>query len=283
MKQKAFYALIIAACIAGSSGLFIKEIKTLSPGAIAWLRAAFPALLLIVWLFYKRLNCFHGNYPKMLLSSFINAGRMYLYLIAFIYTSIGNAVILFYTWPIFATILGIFFLKEKVSRKQIALMLLAFIGLGIAYSNKSFSFEDRDFIGMVSAVIASFGYAITVVLFKSEANNYHRNEIIFYQNFAGVLVFLPIFWTNAPLGEMKDFGFALGYAFVIGIVVFSLFFYGLKYLKASTASSIMYLEVVSAIAFGYLLLGEKLDLNMIIGGLIIILSSYFITRLKAVS
>lgn len=283
MKQKAFYALIIAACIAGSSGLFIKEIETLSPGAIAWLRAAFPALLLIVWLFYKRLNCFHGNYPKMLLSSFINAGRMYLYLIAFIYTSIGNAVILFYTWPIFATILGIFFLKENVSRKQIALMLLAFIGLGIAYSNKSFSFEDRDFIGMVSAVIASFGYAITVVLFKSETDNYHRNEIIFYQNFAGVLVFLPIFWTNAPLGEMKDFGFALGYAFVIGIVVFSLFFYGLKYLKASTASSIMYLEVVSAIAFGYLLLGEKLDLNMIIGGMIIILSSYFITRLKAVS
>jgi len=283
MKQKAFYALIIAACIAGSSGLLIKGIETLSAGAIAWVRAAFPALLLIIWLYFKRINCFHGNYPKMLLSSFINAGRMYLYLIAFIYTSIGNAVILFYTWPIFATFLGIFFLKEKVSRSQIALMLFAFVGLMLAYSNKSFSFEDRDFIGMISAVISAFGYAITVVLFKSEADNYHRNEIIFYQNFAGVLVFLPIFWTSVPSAEMIHIGVALLYAFVIGIVVFSLFFYGLKYLKASTASSIMYLEVVSAILFGYFILGEKLDLNMIIGGAIIILSSYFITRLKAVS
>ena len=283
MKQKAFYALIIAACIAGSSGLLIKEIETLSAGAIAWVRATFPAFLLIIWLYQKKLNCFHGNYPKMLLSSFINAARMYLYLIAFIYTSIGNAIILFYTWPIFATILGVFFLKERVSRSQVLLMLFAFAGLIIAYSNKSFSFEDRDFIGMVSAVISAFGYAITVVLFKSEADNYHRNEIIFYQNFAGVLVFLPIFWMDAPIAEFRDFSVALIYAFVIGIVVFSLFFYALKHLKASTASSIMYLEVVSAILFGYLVLGEKLDLNMIIGGLIIILSSYFITKLKTVS
>ena len=49
----------------------------------------------------------------MLIASSINAARMFLYFIGFTYASIANAVIVLYTWPIFATLLGLMFLKEK--------------------------------------------------------------------------------------------------------------------------------------------------------------------------
>lgn len=280
MKQKAIYALIIASIIAGFNGIMIKAMESMTAGSIAFIRATIPSILLLAWIFQTKTNIFRGNTKKMLGASFINAGRIYLYLMAFIYTTIGNAIILFYSWPIFVSLLGIFFLKEKVSRKQILLLLTAFTGLIIAYSGKSFSFEDKDFVGMLAAIFASIGYAITVVIFKSESDNYHRNEIIFFQNLAGIFVFLPFFFSNYPVAELSDIGVAFLYALLIGIGVYSLFFYGLKHLKASTASSMMYLEVVSALIVSALILNESLSVNMVVGGSLILLSSFLVTNLN---
>jgi len=280
MKQKAIYALIVASVIAGFNGVLIKAMESMTAGSIAFIRASIPNLLLLFWIFKTNTNIFRGNTKKMLAASLLNAARIYFYLMAFIYTSIGNAIILFYSWPIFVSILGIVFLKEKVSRKQILLLFTAFIGLIIAYSGKSFSFEDKDFIGMVAAILASIGYAITVVVFKSESNNYHRNEIIFYQNLAGIFVFLPFFIGNYPVAELGHIGIGFVYATLIGIGVYSLFFYGLKHLKAATASSMMYLEVVSALLISTLLLKESLSISMIVGGTLILISSFLLTNLN---
>ena len=65
---------------------------------------------------------------------------------------------------------------------------------------------------------------------------------------------------------------ASAYGLMIGIGVYSLFFFGLQELKASKAAAIMYLDVVST------MLGDSLRLNMIVGDRMIILSSYLIIR-----
>jgi len=280
MHQRAFYAVVLAACLAGSNGVLIKHMTSLTPGAIAFIRAIVPSAILVLWLTKERPNLLRGNTRKMVGGSVINAGRMYLYLIAFTYTSIGNAVIIFYSWPIFAAIFSVIFLKERISTKQSLLIALAFFGLLLAYSNKSFSFEDKDFVGMLAAIGSAIGYAITVIIFKSESDNYHRNETIFFQNITGAIVFLPFFWINWPVADINHIGFGVGYAFLIGIVVASLFFFGLKYLKASTASSLMYLEVVSSVLFGFLVINEQLSTEMILGGVLIIASSFLLNRVK---
>ncbi len=278
MNQKAIYAVLLSALIAGTNGLLIKYMTSMTAGSIAWFRTVVPVFLLASWMFSKRIPFFRGNYKKMLGASVINTFRIYLFLISYIYTSIGNAVILFYSWPIFVTLLGVLFLKEKVSKYQWFLILLAFVGLTISYAHKSLSFEDKDFVGMLAAVGASVGYAITVVIFKSEAQNYDKNELIFYQNFASVILFFPFLYINFPVAEWSDIGIATIYGFLIGVVVFSLFFYGLKHLKAATTSSLMYLEVVSTILLGHLVLKESLEPNMIWGGALIVLSSFLLTK-----
>lgn len=215
----------------------------------------------------------------MLIASGLNALRMYLYLQAFMLTSIGNAVIILYTWPIFVTILGILFLKERVSKKHFFLIGIAFLGLIISSSGKSFSFENQDLLGMLAALTSAFGYAITVIIFKSESNNYHRNEIIFLQNIVGVFIFMPFFWMYFPVIETAHLAMGIFYGFLIGIVIFSLFFFGLKYLDASLASSLMYIEAVSAIALAYVVLDESLTQEMLLGGGMILISSFLINRM----
>ena len=279
MKQKAVVAIILCACLAGLSGVMIKSMESLTASTIAWMRMTIPSTLLAIWMLAKGVRFFRGNAKIMVLASSLNAVRMYLYFFAFIYTSIGNAIILFYSWPIFTAIFGYLFLKERFNARQWFFLIMAFTGLIIAYSDKTFSFEDSDLIGMIAALAGACIYSITVIIFKSETNNYHRNEILFYQNFVGPFLFLPFFIQQVPSAEMPDIYLLIFYSIFIGLGVFSLFFYGLHYLKASVASSMMYLEIVSALLSGYLVLGEKLSVNMIIGGIFIIISSFMISRL----
>ena len=279
MNKKAIYAIIICAILAGANGLLIKYMSSMTTGSIAWFRTAIPILILIPFLYKDGELHFKGNNKKMLLASFINAIRMYLYLLAYMYTSIGNTVVLFYTYPIFVTAIEIIFFKQKIKRQQVLLLLLAFVGIVITYIGKPFSFYSRDFIGMLAAIGASIGYATTVVLFKAENHRYSKNQMVFFQNIIGAIVFVP-FLMSLPEAELSHIGMGVFYGFLIGIVVFKLFFHGLSQLTASTATTLMYLEVVSAILLGYFVLGEPLTWNILFGGSLIVTSSYLISRMN---
>lgn len=251
----------------------------MSTGLIAWVRTLVPVLFLLPAVWQKNCLNLKGNYRLMLLASFINAGRMYLYLTAYKYTSIGNAVVLFYSYPLFVTAIESLYYKRFVDQKQWVFLILAFLGIVLTYAGKPFSFQSQDFIGMFAALGAAVGYAITVVMFKKETPNYTQNEIIIYQNIAGAILFLPFVGT-LPAVEISQIGIGVVYGITIGVLVFKMFFYGLKFLPAATATSLMYLEVVSAILLGYLLLEEVLTWNTYLGGSLILTSSYFISRLN---
>ena len=277
--KKALYAIILCAVIAGSNGVLIKQMNTLSAGAIAFFRTMVPILILLPVLFSKSKPLFTGNYKKMLLASTINVVRLYFYLLAFIYTSIGNAIVLVYSWPIFVFLIEVKYYKRPLLKEQVGLLFLAFVGMAVTYSDKSFSFENNDMIGMVAAVLCAFGYAITVVMFKSESHYYTQNQTIVYQNLISSVFFIP-FLFFLPAVEWEQIGLGVFYGFWIGIVVFQLFFYSLKHLPASTASGLMYIEIISAIALGYFVRNETLSINTVLGGILILISSFLITRLN---
>lgn len=279
MTKKAIYAVVICALIAGTNGVFIKQMTSMSTGMIAWFRTVVPVLFLLPAVWRKGGLELKGNYRHMLLASLLNAGRMFLYLIAYKHTSIGNAVVLFYSYPLFVTAIESLRYKRPIHNQQWFFLFLAFAGIIITYAGKPFSFESDDFIGMLAALGASIGYAVTVIMFKKETHNYSQNQIVIYQNIAGAIVFLP-FLSGLPSAEIGHMGIGLLYGIVIGVVVFKMFFYGLKFLPAATATSLMYLEVVSAILFGYILLGEKLSWNTYVGGACILISSFYISRLN---
>ena len=277
MKQAPYLAVFCAAIMAGSSGIFVKYMD-IPATSMSFIRTAVPALIL-GWLMYKRSTpFFRGNYPLMLAASLLNAARMFLFFTAYIYTTIGNAVIITFTWPIFVTIFSMVFLKEQVSRRNIILLGVAFLGILFVYANGDLSLGDGDFIGMSAALGTAIVYASSVVIFKREAGNYSRTEMIFYQNFLGAFIFLPFILINRPWPGVSDIAIASSHAIFLGIGAFSLFFYGLQRLKASTASAIAYIEIVSAVSFGIFWMGEDFKWNMAVGGALIVLSTALLRR-----
>jgi len=271
MNSRSFWAVLVAACIAGTSGIFIKSMG-ISPISQAWLRMAFPASLMALLMLIDGTAFFRGRWKKMLMISGLGSIRIVLFFIAFSYTSIGNAVILFYTFPIFAAFFSFLIIKEKTSLFQRLLLAVAFGGILLSFSNKEFSFGNQDFLGMTAAIVSAIIYSLTVVLFKSESKNYKLKELVFYQNLVGAIILFPFF--QFAEAQVRDYTLGLTYGLIIGVIGFGLFFYGLKQLKAVTASALMYMEVVSAVLFGVWFFNETLSTPMIIGGLLIVGCSY---------
>ncbi|MBI5635439.1 DMT family transporter [Candidatus Micrarchaeota archaeon] len=277
MKLNPFAEAILAGIIFGSSGAFVKYLN-LPPTTISFFRLAVPTLILLAFFAVKKTRLFRGDNKLMLIASTINAARIFLYFIGFTYASIANAVIVLYTWPIFATILGGIALKEKIDKKTILALAVAFAGIAFAYWGKQFSFADKDFLGMTAIILSSLGYAVTFIIYKKESKKYSNLETVFYQNVVGAIVFLPFLFINSPFPTIGQIGVSVFYAALIGLVAFALVFSALKKLKASTTAILSYLEVVSAIILGVLLFNESITWNMAVGGFLILSSTLFLTK-----
>jgi len=269
MKTSPFIKVIIASVIWGAGGVVIK-ILNLPSSTLTFYRLFVPAVILFLYLFYKKEKLSGSNMPMLLFASSLNCIRMFLFFAAYNLTSVGNAVIMLYTWPIFTTILSAIFLKEKIYKPQIILLISAFAGIAIIYLNKKFSFQDKDFLGMTIMLASSLIYSFSMIIFKKRSTGLSSIGTTFYQNLVGAFIFIPFAFINPlPVFSIK-FIYVILYSVAIGIIGFGLFFSALKETEAKTTSYFSFMEVPSGILFGIIFLHEKIYWNLIVGGIIII-------------
>ena len=277
MKFNPYLEVLLAATIGGSSGIFIRYLD-LPVTTITFFRLFIPALILFIYLKWKKVKLFRRNIKLMLLGSSLNAARLFLFIMAYMYTSIANGVIILFTWPIFAAIFSILILKEKVNWKTLGLILLAFVGIIMMYINKEFSFTNKDFVGMTLMLVSAICLAFVIIIFKEVLKENDNIETVFYQNIVGAVVFIPFIFINFPKPTIPQIGLGAGYGILCGMVTFILFFSALKRLKVAVYSLLCYWEVVAGIFFGFLFFKEIITWNMFVGGACIILSSLLIRK-----
>ena len=269
MKRKAFLAIVLGSLLAGMSGILIKNMQ-IPATSMAWVRMTIPTVVLGCWMWKNDISFFRGNMKLMLTASSMNTIRLYFFFIAYIYADLSNAVLVFYTWPIFATVFSYYLLKEDVTRRQVLILVIAFTGILLVYSSHEFSVDSTEFIGISAALASAFFYSLMVIIFKYESDHYQPGESVFYQNLVGSLVYLPFIIINEPRPNSLDWALSSTHGVVVGILVFYCFFFGLKHLKASTTSMITYLEIVSAVCVGVIFFDEVLSWNIMLGGALII-------------
>lgn len=267
-KSSASYiSIVCAAIIWGSAGSFIKYLN-LPPSTITFLRLVVPVIILIPYLSTKGLSLKPSK--KMLTASALNGIRMFLYAVGFTYASIGGAVIMLYTWPLFVSIFAIPMAKEPLDLRSSYLLAAAFIGIVLVYSEANISFSDNNFIGLSAILLNSIIYAFITLMFKNELATRSQFQVVYFQNLAGAVMFLPFFLLNRPFPTLHQFTIGSIYAFLVGIISFSLFFYALKHLRMVKAASLSYIEVISAIFFAYIIFAEPLTWNKLIGAVFIL-------------
>lgn len=258
--QKGIIAIIIAALLWSTGGLFIKLIS-LDAYQLSFYRSIFSALTFII-LFRKQV--FVLNFA-VLLNGLFYTGILILFVVATKLTTAANAIFLQYTAPIYVLILEPLLLKTKLQRLNIISVILAFIGMSLFFVGEiSPSHLEGNLIALLSGICFA---AFLLGIRKSDEN--YRVPAIFWGN-----IFITILCFNSVFPEfnidLKNF-LMVAYLgiFQIGLA-YAIFTYSIKRIEGIEAALIAMIEPVMNpiwVFFGY---GEKPSPFAIIGGLIIL-------------
>lgn len=274
-----------AMLIFGTIAIFVRNIE-LTSKEIAVLRGVIGSIFLLgVMLFSKEKTSFSAikkNLPILVLSG-LGVGANWIFLFeAYKYTTVSIATLSYYCAPIFVTIMAPIILKEKISLIKFLCVCTAMIGmLCIVGTNKGSIGEGYNhFLGIIYGLTAAVGYASVILMNKFIKGLKGVETTVTQLVFASILL-LPYVMITSGFDFSKMTGISWGYMIFLGIVhtgfAYALYFSSLKELKGQTIAVLSYIDPITAILISALFLGEQLTMFQIIGG-VLILSSTFISE-----
>jgi len=210
------------------------------------------------------------KYPMILgLVSLVNT---FTYFYAFKHTTIANAVLTHYTAPVIVAFLAPLFLKEKITKKIIVVIMIASVGLWIMIGG--FSLKESQIAGIVAGLISGLTYAIIIIFLRIHSQNFNPLVLCFFTNITIAILLLP-FIREIPLHSLWSYLFM---GIVHSTIAPILYFKGLQYVTANKAAVLGYLESVCAILLSMIFLKEIPGIHSILGGMLIIFSGYLTLR-----
>jgi drug/metabolite transporter (DMT)-like permease len=206
------------------------------------------------------------KYPLIL--GVFSLANTFTYFYAFQHTTIANAVLTHYTAPVIVAFLALFFLKEKITKKIIVVIIIASVGLWIMIGG--LSLKESQISGIIAGLISGFTYAIIVIFLRIHSRNFNPLLLCFFTNITIAILLLP-FIREFPLHALWSYLFM---GIVHSTIAPILYFKGLQFVSANRAAVLGYLEPVCAILLSMMFLHERTAFHSVIGGILIIFSGY---------
>jgi drug/metabolite transporter (DMT)-like permease len=188
----------------------------------------------------------------------------------------GTAAILIATAPIFATVLSGLYLDEKVTWRTLVGLVLAFGGVFVmVWFGGSIGAGEVDLVGAAAVIFASLMYAVFTTLAKPLLPKYGSSTVTVLTILTGTALVLPLA-SGGTLTEAANLSLR-GWTAVISLALLStftammLFFYALSSQTLSRLSVQLYLVPLISVVAGVILLGESVNVNLVVGGAMILL------------
>ena len=192
------------------------------------------------------------------------------------YTSISNATLSYYFAPVFVTILAPFVLKEKLTLSKFLCVLMALVGMFCIVGVDGIN-GGSDLIGIFYGLLAA-GFYASVILMNKFLKGIDSIEITVVQLISATITLLPYVLYVEGLGILSVSSASIPYILILGIVhtgiAYLLYFSSLQGLKGQTIAVLSYIDPVFAIIISAVILKEQLGLLQIIGGVLILGSSF---------
>ena len=178
---------------------------------------------------------------------------------------LSNAMVLFYTFPLFATLFSFLILKELLLRIEVVLIGVGLAGVFVLINPGAHSLG----MGHVYGILAGAFAGLTVVFIRKVRKTNGPLIIYFYFCVVGGAVSFPLFMANFTLPGFELFVVLIVLAVLL--LIAQLFMNeGFKFCKASEGAVIMMLEVVFTGIAGVLLFHDSLGFSFLIGACLIV-------------
>lgn len=284
INRKAFegYGEIIAASVLWSlAGIFAKMISGMQADAITFYRVAFASIIFFIALAVsknlKRI-ALRDKKGHLVLFSVLQAMTMVAFFVSVLNASVSVAVLLLYTAPVYVTVLSPLFLKESMSKKGIAALVLSLAGIVLIVDPGKLEFS-RYSIGILAGILSGTAYASEIITSKYIGRTYPGYSQAFWSFIIAAIILLPAAFV--PVGAiLENMNYLILLAIFPTILSVSLYFNGLKKVKASSASILALIEPVSAVMLAVIILDERISMLEIAGGALILTGAALVTMEK---
>ena len=281
--------IILAGCFWGSMGIFVRKLGTYGFSAIqiVSIRISLAALIFSLVLLIKDRRGFRISIKDIPLFLGLGFGSILFftvcYFTAITMMSLSTAAILLYTSPVWIVLMSIFFFHEKLDRRKLIALLLAFGGCVLV---SGISGEGMTVTGLLIGLGSGIGYGLYSILGKIALRKYSSYTVTTY-----TFIFAAAgSWIISQPADMiwkfsvaSDFGFLIVLCFltalITAVIPFLSYTIGLESVEASKAGIIATIEPMVATLIGILVFSEKLTF-MSGAGILLILAAVVILNLK---
>ena len=182
----------------------------------------------------------------------------------------SRAVVLNLTYPIFATLIAGWWLKERISREAMLWMVVGFAGLMLfAGGDAARSFSGWDVLALAGAV----GAGIVVVLIRKLRATEHAGTIYASQCFYSIVLALPLRGTEVAKLPGTGHAALIAAAVIVGIsqlVMTNAY----RTMPVSRGSSIQMLLPLVTAAGAYTIFGERFTATEVAGAFLTLLATW---------
>ena len=191
---------------------------------------------------------------------------------AYKYTTVSLATLSYYFAPVIVTVVCPLLFHEKLTGKQILCFVMSTAGLVLITGIGDIEGKS-DFVGILFGLGAAIFYS-AVILLNKFIKNVEGIPRTFLQFLSAIVILIPyvILSGGVTLGEMNAVSWIN--LIIVGLihtgVTYCMYFSSLKELPGQKAAILSYIDPLVAVLISVTVLGEKMTVEQVIGGLLIL-------------
>ncbi|MEN6350613.1 MAG: DMT family transporter [Syntrophomonas sp.] len=290
MKQEHWGAVYLTLAASIWGGMYVVSkyaLDTIPPFTFLFIRYLLAFVLLAAICWSNGTNIIPAKNRKLLLQiGFI--GYFLSIAAQFVGTKLSTAhmgAVITTLSPIFLSVFAIILLKEKLSRHQLAAMVLATIGVVIVLDPGQMTMKaGSDLLGKLVLLIAAISWGYYSVLARKASSEFSSLQITTCAILVAGVVDIPFVfmeagsWSFQALFSLPIIGSILYVGFISTALAFFCWNKGLSLLPAHQAGPFFFFQPVVGTILSWLVLKESITGGFFVGGLFIIVGVYLNMR-----
>jgi drug/metabolite transporter (DMT)-like permease len=269
------YLILAIGVISVSTSAILVKVSSAPSGILAFYRLFFTVLLMSPVFFLKYVKELKlitvRDWMFSILAGVFLAFHFILWFESLHYTSVASSTVLVTLQPLFAFIGAYLFFQEKLTPKALLSAVLAVAGSFII-SWGDFRISGSALWGDILALIACAlitGYLLFGQTIRKRLSLMTYTYLVYV--ISSIVLLLYVMIQSESLGPYpkEDWIYFLLLAIIPTLLGHSLFNWSLKWLSTSTISMAILFEPIGASLLAYWLLGEKVLMTQVLGGMVI--------------
>ena len=283
-----YVSLFIAMCCWGFTFVWYKQVYPgLSPVTLVTLRLFFATVILLFLsvILKKKERVKRKDLPQLLILTLFEPFIYFMcesYGLKYISSTLASLIVA--GVPLIAPVAAWYYFRERLTIGNYIGIVFSLAGVYLVIVKEKAIYESTlaGVLLMILAVFSTIGFSVYA---KKLSDKYNPFTIVLYQNFFGLLLFLPIFFltektsffSRSNLTDYAKFIPVIELAVFGSVIAFMLFIFSVSRIGIAKANVFVNTIPVFTAIFAYFILNESFSVIKIVG-ILVVISGLFLSQ-----